>query len=492
MSGCAARLDRRAFLSGCAAGAAGALLLRYPWHLAHAEPVSPAPPHYASGRSVAVATASKEATEAALWALAQGGNAADAYMTAALAQTVVQPGLTSLGGAFGVTVFDATSKTTRSASGLMGPAAAESYDYARLDPVSLTGRGMTVPGFLAGIALAHRLHGRLAWAKLFEPAIRHAKDGIVVSAEILGSAKRYGARHPEGRALWSKDGRFLQPGEPLLQPALGRVLEAVAQDGIGAFYEGELAKAWSKRSRADGGSLTRRDMAKGPELAKAQGGEPDGNYRGYRVWAPRAGLLTYALHLSEALDLRASGPSRSNPESVFRHLRILEEVFHSTKTYSKRTHEKFASPEFAKQRAEFVLTSPLRDVMIDAIFNTCFLVIRDKEGNAASGYALHQHAHGLRRGDPRRRRVRGLCDRPKPRAGRRCDGVRHLDVLRAVPGRSPATHRGVPGLRLGTWALPVRHGRDRVEPLHGRFRTGAAFHVSGQPRLPRDAFRASL
>ena len=334
---------------------------------------------------MAVASASKEATEAALWALTQGGTAADAYMTAALAQTVVQPGLTSLGGAFGITVFDATSKTTRSVTGLMGPAAAESYAYARFDPVSLTGRGMTVPGFLAGVALAHREHGRLAWAKLFEPAIRYAKEGIVVSAGILGAAKRHGTRHAEGKALWSKDGRLLEPGEPLLQPALARVLEAVAEDGIAAFYEGEFAKAWSRRSRADGGKLTRRDMAKGPGLAKTHGGAPEGNYRGYQVWAPRAGLLTYALHLSEALDLRASGPPGANPESVFRQLRVLEEVFHSTKTYSKRTHEQFASPEFARKRAEFVLTSPLRDVTIDAIFNTCFLVVRDKEGNAAWG-----------------------------------------------------------------------------------------------------------
>ena len=83
---------------------------------------------------MAVASASKEATEAALWALTQGGTAADAYMTAALAQTVVQPGLTSLGGAFGITVFDSTSKATRSVTGLMGPAAAESYAYLRFDP----------------------------------------------------------------------------------------------------------------------------------------------------------------------------------------------------------------------------------------------------------------------------------------------------------------------------------------------------------------------
>lgn len=378
-------MDRRTFLTCASAGVASALLLRWPGRPALAEPVSPASPHYAFGKSVAAASASKEATDAALWALAEGGNAADAYITAALTQTVVQPGLTSLGGAFGVTVFDAETKTTRAAVGLLGPAAAERYDYPRFDPVSLTGRGMTVPGFLAGVALAHEKHGRLTWARLFEPAIRCAKDGFAVPERILRGAKRHGARLPEGKALWIKDGRFLEPGDTLLQPALARVLEAVAEDGIRAFYEGAFAKAWARRSRADGGKLKSKDMAKGPTLAKALDGEPEGNYRGYQVWAPRAGLLTYALHLSEALDLRASGPPRSSPESVYRQIRILEEVFHSAKTYSKRTHDEFVSPDHARKRAEFVLTSPVRDVNIDAIFNTCFLVIRDKEGNAAWG-----------------------------------------------------------------------------------------------------------
>ena len=378
-------MDRRTFLVGMAGGAAGVLLAPWGTRRAAAEPVSPASTHYAFGRSIAAAATSQEALDAALWALAEGGNAADAYITAALTQTVVEPGLTTLGGAFGITVFDAKTKTTRGAAGLMGPAAAERYDYERSDKVSLTGRGMTVPGFLAGVKLAHDTHGRLAWKKLFEPAIRHARDGVVISDLIVRAAKRQGVRTPEGRALWSKEGRLLEPGEPLLQPAAARVLQAVAADGIKAFYEGPFAEAWSKRSKADGGKLTRRDMAGGPKLAKAFSGEPEGDYRGYQVWAPRAGLLTYALHLGEALDLRASGPPQASPESVYKQIRILEEVFHSAKDYSPKTHAKYSSPDHARARAKSVLSRPLRDVNIDALFNTCFLVIRDKDGNAAWG-----------------------------------------------------------------------------------------------------------
>ncbi len=99
-------LNRRTFVGAAVAGAAGALLPAWPLRLARGEPVSPGSPHYETGTTVAATSTSKEATEAALWALAVGGNAADAYMTAALTQTVVEPGLTTIGGAFGITYFD--------------------------------------------------------------------------------------------------------------------------------------------------------------------------------------------------------------------------------------------------------------------------------------------------------------------------------------------------------------------------------------------------
>ncbi len=63
----------------------------------------------------------------------------------------------------------------------------------------------------------------------------------------------------------------------------------------------------------------------------------------------------------------------------------MEEVFLSTKRYSKRTHGQFVSPAYAKRRADEVLNGPLRDVKIDALFNTCFLIVRDAEGNCAWG-----------------------------------------------------------------------------------------------------------
>ena len=340
--------------------------------------------HFATGENFAATSTSEEATNAALWALAEGGNAADAYMAAALTQTVVEPGLTSLGGAFGMTYFDAKSGETKSCIGKLGPAAKESYDFDRQSPIVRSGRAMPVPGFIGGVHVAHKEFGDLPWKKLFEPAIGHATEGAIISPMIVEAAKRRGVVYPEGRQLWAANGSFLKHGDKLVQMSLARVLTAAAKDGPAGFYEGEFARNYVKRAAADGGRISLEDFKQWKQLtAKHAGKQPEGNYRGYQVLG--AGLITYALHLNETLDLRAAGSSRTNPDSLYKQIRIMEEVFTSAKEYKQDTHAKFVSIEHAKRRAEAVTNGPLRKVTIDAIFNTCFLAVRDQDGNCAWG-----------------------------------------------------------------------------------------------------------
>lgn len=339
--------------------------------------------HYASGKTAAVTSTSREASESALWALAQGGNAADAYLTAALTQTVVEHGLTSIGGGFSIKYFDSATGQTSSIVGPLGAAEAEPYNFDRKSPVTQTGRAMPVPGFLSGVYAAHERYGQLGWKTLFEPAIKYANEGFPAAPLLVRAAARKAAIHAEGKALWMREGRFLRPGETLVQPALGNTLESVANEGPAYFYEGQFATNYVRRAASDNGRITMQDMAGWQKLSRTSEDRPEGNYRGNQVSS--AGLITYALHLNEALDLKSSGPAKSSPDSLFRQYRIMEEVFLSSREYSKDTHEQFVSPEYARQRADFVLNSPLRELTFDAIFNTCFLVVRDRDGNIAWG-----------------------------------------------------------------------------------------------------------
>lgn len=339
--------------------------------------------HYSCGKTVAVTTTSREASESALWALTEGGNAADAYLTATLTQTVVEHGLTSVAGGFSVKYFEAATGKISSIVGPLGPAEAEPYDFDRQSPVTQTGRAMPVPGFLSGMHAAHSQHGKLNWKTLFEPAIKFANEGFPVSPLLVSAAASKAALHAEGKALWMKRGRFLKPGEVLIQPALAKTLEAVANEGPACFYEGQFATNYVRRAASDNGRITMQDMAGWRKLARTGEDRLEGSYRGYQISS--GGLITYALHLNEALDLKASGPAKSSPDSLYRQYRIMEEVFLSSRGYSKETHEQFVSPEFARKRSEFVLNSPMRKLTFDAIFNTCFLVVRDRDGNIAWG-----------------------------------------------------------------------------------------------------------
>ena len=370
--------SRREFLNGCIGGGLSAMV----WVPATAQQSGRAD-HYATGSRRGVTSTSWQATEAALWALDQGGSAADAYIVAAITQTVCEPGLTSLGGAFGMTYFDAAKAKLSSEAGLLGPAEAEPYDFDRQSPLTQTGRAMPVPGFLSGVYEAHRLHGRLEWRRLFEPAIRHATEGSLLIPELIAAAERKALKHPESKNLWLRDGRLLKADEPLVQTQLSRVLSAVAKDGPDAFYAGDFARHYVERAQSDGGRITLDDMKAWKARIRISKPEFRGNYRGHQVVS--APLVVYALHLSESLDLRSSGSAAISPESVYKQLRIMEEVFLSSKTLTREDEAVFVDPEHARARSDFVLNSPRRKLTLDAIFNTCFLVVRDRDGNCAWG-----------------------------------------------------------------------------------------------------------
>ncbi|MCH2395257.1 gamma-glutamyltransferase [Oceanibaculum sp.] len=197
-------------------------------------------------------TANPMATEAALKALRAGGSAIDAAIAAQMVLTLVEPQSSGIGGGAFLVHFDKKAGRTTSYDGReTAPAAATPDRFLDKDGKPLSyfdavvgGRSVGVPGTMRVLELAHRKHGKLPWASLFEEAIRLAEEGFPVPPR-LGRAliREKHLTQDVARAYFYKpDGTPWKQGETLRNPALADTMRILAADGAKAFYGGAIAE----------------------------------------------------------------------------------------------------------------------------------------------------------------------------------------------------------------------------------------------------------
>lgn len=122
---------------------------------------------------------------------------------------------------------------------------------------------MGVPGELAGLHEAWLKYGRLPWKTLIEPAIKLAKEGFVI-APYLGKSLADNANKilsDSGlRQVYAPKGRLLKAGDVCYNVELGHSLEAVAEQGPDAFYNGSVGEKLVEDVQKAGGILTMDDL----------------------------------------------------------------------------------------------------------------------------------------------------------------------------------------------------------------------------------------
>lgn len=274
-------------------------------------------------RRFIAATANPHATDAAYAMLARGGSAVDAAIAAQLVLGLVEPQSSGLGGGAFMLVHDAPSGRLHAYDGReTAPAAAtparfltENGSPAKFDAVVATGLSVGVPGLVRLLELAHRKHGRLPWASLFEPAIALADQGFVVSPRLatLIAADRHLAGSPRAAAYFhDAAGKPLEAGARLRNPAYAATLRTLSREGANAFYTGAIAADIVSTVRShlrSPGDLTLADLAGYRAVER----EPAcGAYRRYRVCGmppPSSGGTTVLaiLGMLERFDLAAMG-----------------------------------------------------------------------------------------------------------------------------------------------------------------------------------------
>ena len=266
----------------------------------------------------AIAAGHRLTAEAGAEILAEGGNAVDACLAAAFASWVAESPLTGPGGGGFMLVHRARDNTTRlldfyvAIPGL-GPGKARIAEMESID-VDFTSESRqifkigaascAVPGTPAGLEAAHRAYGSVPWARLIEPAVSLARNGIELTPQqaYLHAILDLILRHTdEGRAIYESGGSRLVGGDKLVMEDLAVTLETLSERGAEDFYRGDLADALVRHLGDHGGAITSRDLAE---------------YRTIRRRPVRAGYLAH--------DFESNPPPSSGGVLIGYGLRLLE------------------------------------------------------------------------------------------------------------------------------------------------------------------------
>lgn len=221
-----------------------------------------------------VAAANPIATAIGRDILRRGGSAVDAAIAVQLALTLVEPQSSGIGGGAFLLHYDSGADKVTSYDGReTAPAAARDDLFLTRDgkpkprdQMRFGGLAVGVPGVLGMMEIAHRDHGLLPWAALFEPTIALAERGFEISERLHRSIAndRTLKNFPAARAYFhDASGVPLAVGTRLRNPALAAVLRQIAADGVDAFYAGQVARdiAAAVRGASNPGLMTESDLA---------------------------------------------------------------------------------------------------------------------------------------------------------------------------------------------------------------------------------------
>ena len=211
-----------------------------------------------------VATSQPLAAQAGLQALIEGGNAVDAALTAAITLSVVEPTSNGIGSDAFAIVWDGKEMHGLNASG-RAPAAWTPERFASLSAMPTTGwDSVTVPGCVSAWWALSKRFGKLPFERLFDPAIRYARESFMVSPITAASwARQAPLLKGFSEFAWTflpKD-RAPHAGERFYCPQQAETLEQIAVTQGESFYRGAIAERIALASQADDGAMTQEDLA---------------------------------------------------------------------------------------------------------------------------------------------------------------------------------------------------------------------------------------
>jgi gamma-glutamyltranspeptidase/glutathione hydrolase len=313
-----------------------------------------------------VCAAQPLAVQAGLEMLKQGGSAVDAAIAANACLGLMEPTANGLGGDLFAMVWD---PKTHALAGLNASGRAPlALTADQVKPETdgtiplYTPYSWTVPGACDGWFELHAKYGKLPMSKVLAPAIRYAEEGFPLSPVIAGDwerSTRVFKDKPGFAGVFMPGGRAPREGERFKNPALARTLRLLADKGRDAYYQGPIAAAIVKFSKANGGFFALEDFAKHHSTWDAP---ISTSYRGYDVWElppPGQGLAALELlNILETFDLKAMGRESADYWHVMVEAKKLAFAdrarYYADPAFARTPVSELLSKDYARQRATLI------------------------------------------------------------------------------------------------------------------------------------------
>src|SRR5438067_13385843 len=235
-----------------------------------------------------VATSHYLASQAGAQALARGGSAIDAAITANAVLGVTEPMMNGIGGDLFLIYWDSKAQKLYGLNASGWAAKGQAIDYlARQGRNKMPQDGIqtvTVPGAVDGWSKAHERFGKLPWKELFAPAIYYAEHGYAVPELIHDFWVEDEAKlkkTDEASRVFLPQGKSPEVGAMFSNPDVAKSLRLISEQGRDAFYRRAIAQAIVKTSAAFGGAMQANDLAE----FSAEWVEPISiEYRGWKIY----------------------------------------------------------------------------------------------------------------------------------------------------------------------------------------------------------------
>jgi gamma-glutamyltranspeptidase/glutathione hydrolase len=350
-----------------------------------------------------VVTTSSIASDAGAAVLNQGGNAVDAAVATAFALAVTHPSAGNIGGGGFMIVRSPSGKTVAFDYREKAPLGSSPDMY--LDAQGKINRDMTsegylapgVPGTVRGLELAHKHFGKLPWKEVVTPAVRLAAEGFIMPANLANGLNRQlsGAmgRYPSSVEAYGKpDGSKWAPGDRLVLKDLAKTLQAIADGGADAFYKGWIADRIDEDMKANGGLITKADLA----AYRAKERKPlTGRYHDFELICmppPSSGGvgLIEMLNVLENFDLKKNG--RYTPETLHLMIEAMRRAyldrarFLGDPDYARIPVSRLTSKEYARKLAASI--NPARASSSVELGKDIVTVAQDSESEETTHFSV--------------------------------------------------------------------------------------------------------